>query len=61
MTAKIFRFVRHHEAQAYLELGWIAHSGLKGTHHGQYSTIIEWPHHDRPPDEPEAREVPIAG
>lgn len=59
-TAQIFRFVRHADTQSYLDLGWIAHDGLKGTHHGQYSTIIEWPHSE-PPREPEAKEVPLAG
>lgn len=57
--AKIFRFVRHENAQSYLDLGWVAHDGLKGTHHGQYSTIIEWPRPDEQPAEP--KEIALAG
>jgi hypothetical protein len=57
MKARIFRFVRHENAQSYLDLGWIAHDGLKGTHHGQFSTIIEWPG-EEPPSEP--KEIPLA-
>lgn len=59
-TAQIFRFVRHHDAPAYIELGWINHRSLEGTHHGQYSTLLEWTKSE-PPAEPDAREVPIAG
>jgi len=58
-NARIFRFVRHENAQSYLDLGWIVHDGLRGTHHGQYSTIIEWPHPDRAPEEP--KEISLAG
>ena len=60
MPAKIFRFVRHAQAPAYLELGWINHDSLKGTHHGQHATLLEWTK-DGPPQEPEAQEVPLAG
>lgn len=60
MKAQIFRFVRHAELQSFVDLGWIAHDSLDGTHHGRWSKLIEWTH-DEPPREPETKEVPLAG
>lgn len=60
MTAKIFRFVRHPQVQAFADLGWIGHRSLEGTHHGEWSRLMEWPL-ETPPIEPEVHEVPLAG
>lgn len=60
MSAKIFRFVRHSDVQLYADLGWLIHNSLDGTHHGQWSKLIEWPHDD-PPPEPDKSGVPLAG
>jgi hypothetical protein len=60
MSARIFRFVRHEYSGAYIELGWINHKSLEGTHHGVHATLLEWPK-DTPPVEPEAQEIPLAG
>lgn len=57
--AKIFRFVRHEQVQFYLDAGWIKHRSLEGTHHGQWSALIEWPFADRPPEAP--KDIPLAG
>ena len=42
MTEKVFHFVRHHEVQAYERLGWQRHGSLDGTHHGCWSSLMEW-------------------
>lgn len=39
---KVFHFVRNHEVAAYEQLGWIRHSGLDDTHHGAWSSLMEW-------------------
>ena len=57
---RIYRFVVHHAAPGYIELGWVNHRSLENTHHGQHATLLEWPH-ETPPLEPEAQEVPLAG
>lgn len=54
MTAKIrtFRYVRHNDISAYLELGWTAPEPMRPhPHMDRYRVIMEWPH-DRPPIEP---------
>ena len=61
MMARIFRFSTHDKTEAYVAVGWVNTRSLEGTHHGTYATVLEWPHHDRPPEEPEATEVPLAG
>lgn len=43
MTEGIFKYVRHDDVPAYQALGWMRHSGLDGTHHGEYSALCEWP------------------
>lgn len=60
MSAKIFRFVVHPRVHEYLQLGWVAHTGLDGTHHGKWAKLMEWPFDDRPPEEPQIQEAPIA-
>lgn len=42
MTDKIFHFVRHHEVPAYERIGWTRHPSLDGTHHGEWSALMEW-------------------
>lgn len=42
MTEKIFHFVRHHEVAAYERIGWQRHEALDGTHHGAWSSLMEW-------------------
>ena len=49
----IIRCVRHHDVDAYLALGWIAHRDcFAGTHHGAYSVLMEWPTEKGDPIEP---------
>jgi hypothetical protein len=42
MTDKIFHFVRHHEVADYERVGWRRHGSLDGTHHGYWSSLMEW-------------------
>jgi len=42
MTEKIFHFVRHHEVTAYERIGWVRHASLDDTHHGAWSSLMEW-------------------
>ena len=42
MTDKVFHFVRHHEVAAYERLGWQRHESLDDTHHGAWSSLMEW-------------------
>jgi hypothetical protein len=49
----IVRYVVHSKVASYIALGWIAHDGFVGTHHGQYSTLMEWPLEKGDPVEPE--------
>jgi len=51
--AMIVRYVNHSRVAAYVALGWIEHPGLFGTHHGQYSCLLEWPLEKGEPVEPE--------
>lgn len=51
--AMIVRYVNHSRVADYVALGWIAHPGLFGTHHGEYSQLLEWPLHKGEPVEPE--------
>jgi hypothetical protein len=39
---KVFRFIRHHEVAAYERVGWYRHDSLDGTHHGAWSSLMEW-------------------
>ena len=36
------RYVRIHDAMAYVQLGWMPHPTLEGTYHGQFSVHMEW-------------------
>jgi hypothetical protein len=37
------RYVRHRDVLDYARLGWLPDfDALDGTHHGQYSIIMEW-------------------
>jgi len=52
MIAKVLKYVRHPDVLDYLRLGWIDRPEiLKGTHHGDHATAMEWPH-DREPELP---------
>lgn len=42
MTDKIFHFVRNHEVPDWQRVGWTARPALTGTHHGEWSTLMEW-------------------
>ena len=48
MTGKIFHFVRNQEVEDWLRVGWIKHDSLADTHHGQWSTLMEWTGSDEP-------------
>ena len=37
-----FRYVTFHNADDYLRLGWVPRFGLRGTHHGHWSILMEW-------------------
>lgn len=39
---KTFRYVLHDEVPAFAADGWVAHDSLNGTHHGEYSTLMEY-------------------
>lgn len=47
MTEKVFRYVRNHEVEAWRRRGWLVHSALQGTNHGEYSTLMEAPKVER--------------
>lgn len=38
----IIRYVPHSRVAAYEAAGWIKHDGFTGTHHGEYSVMMEW-------------------
>lgn len=40
--SKVFHFVRHHEVPAYERIGWRRHDSLDDTHHGVWSSLMEW-------------------
>lgn len=42
MTDKTFHFVRNHEVPDWQRVGWTKHDSLADTHHGQWSTLMEW-------------------
>ena len=42
MTEKIFHFVRNHEVPDWERIGWEKRNALLGTHHGFWSTLMEW-------------------
>lgn len=42
MTPSIHRWVRHHIAEDYLRLGWVAQATLDGTTHGYWSVHVCW-------------------
>ena len=51
MIGSIHRFVRFHQAEDYLRLGWLPLPSLRGTHHGDWSVHMAWLC-DCPPIEP---------
>jgi len=42
MSEKIFHFVRNHEVPDWERVGWEKRPALLGTHHGYWSTLMEW-------------------
>ena len=42
MKSTFFRFVRHADVLAYLKCGWVVRPALNGTHHGEWSVLMEW-------------------
>ena len=48
MSAKIFHYVPKARAHEFLELGWERRDSLEGTHHGEYSTLMEWTKDEQP-------------
>lgn len=58
MTDRIFRFVLNEEVGVWEGLGWKPHAeALNGTHHGDYSTLMEWSGVGQP-REPRACDTP---
>lgn len=41
MREREFRYVRHEDVDEYVRKGWKKHYGLEGTHHGEYSVLME--------------------
>jgi hypothetical protein len=39
---KIFHFVRHQEVADFERVAWRRHGSLDGTHHGCWSSLMEW-------------------
>lgn len=60
MTERIFRFVRHHEIEAYEAVGWVKLDCLDETYHGQFAALMEWrgPEREHPLCPPEA--IPLS-
>lgn len=50
--AMIVRYVPHSRVASYLAAGWIYRTGFIGTHHGEYSALMEWPLYKGDPVEP---------
>lgn len=47
--AQIFYYAPKAKAHEFLEAGWEAHpKTLDGTHHGEYSVVMEWTKDDEP-------------
>ena len=62
MSATILFYAPKARAHEFLELGWIAHQKtLDGTHHGEYSIVMEWTRDDDPIMPPAASERCEAG
>lgn len=58
MTDLIIRYVRNGDVPAYEAVGWIARPEcFNGTHHGEYSTLCEWPMDKGEPVEPEDKDA----
>lgn len=39
---RLFRYIRRRRVPAFIASGWIAHPALNGTHHGDWSVLMEW-------------------
>lgn len=50
MTISWHRFVRHQQVPAYERQGWIVSDALRGTHHGDWSTLMHWTKSGKPPE-----------
>jgi hypothetical protein len=42
MTIEYLHYVRHHNVEEYLGLGWSISDFLDGTPHGQYAVLMQW-------------------
>lgn len=42
MTERMFKFVPNSQVRDYARLGWRASDALNDTHHGEWSTLMEW-------------------
>lgn len=43
------RYVPHGQLVLFLARGWRISNDLAGTHHGEYSVLMVWPHESEPP------------
>lgn len=41
MNERLFRYVKHEDVAEYESMGWIKHSALDGTHHGDHAVLME--------------------
>lgn len=41
-TDLYFKYVPHRDVQDWEKLGWFDHHSFKDTHHGRYSTLMQW-------------------
>ncbi|WP_425991331.1 hypothetical protein [Afipia sp. DC4300-2b1] len=52
-TNSVFKYVRHHDVERWAALGWRDTGALRGTHHGEYSQLMEWSGEGEPVFPPE--------
>lgn len=55
------QYVSHDRVQEYEQRGWCVTDGLVNTHHGEYATLMSWPHRTPPPGADDGTAVGGAG
>jgi hypothetical protein len=49
-VSSVFRYVRHEDAEAYLQAGWEIAADLSDCYHGEFAVLMRWPF-DGPEDD----------